>query len=385
MRHLGTWFPLYLFVGLIALLVGTRPALVRETVHSALAPGPRSAAPASQDPQSPQSQRSPGSAAVSAHDSAVVDLGRALFFDPILSVNKDRACASCHRPDHGLADGRRFALALDRTNLPRNAPGLGNVSDQTSFFWDGRAASLEDQVDGPMHSGLEMGGVSPRTVEARLDSIAAYRRMFAAAFGKRRPRFADAKTALAAFERTLRSDGSTVDRWWRGERASVPDDVRRGMDLFAGKARCSRCHFLPLTTSVIPGDFTEQEFTVIGVPSDSAGTGLDPDPGRFAITRREEDRRAFKAPSLRGIAHSAPYMHNGAFATLEQVVRFYNRGGGRGLGLNVPNQAPEVRPLRLTLAEERALVRFLEALSDDEALVTAPSHVPSGLQVGGAY
>ena len=157
------------------------------------------------------------------------------------------------------------------------------------------------------------------------------------------------------------------------------------MNLFAGKARCSRCHFLPLTTSVIPGSFTRQEFTVIGVPSDSSGSRLDPDLGRFLVTRRDEDRHAFKAPSLRGIARSAPYMHNGAFATLEQVVRFYNRGGGRGLGLDVPNQAPEVRPLHLTVAEEQALVRFLEALSDDSALVTAPAHVPSGLKVGGAY
>jgi len=374
MRHLLAWLPLYGFLALIALILGTRPALVRETLLSAFEAPERKAV-------------SPGEVggAVARPDSASVALGRALFFDPVLSVNRDRACASCHNPSRGLADGRKVAQAIDRSNLPRNAPALVNVSDQKAFFWDGRAVSLEDQIDGPIHNGREMGGLSPRKVEARLDSIAEYRAMFRAAYGGARPRYADAKRAIADFERTLRSSGSTVDRWWRGERDSVPAEVRLGMNLFAGKAQCSRCHFLPLTTSVIPGSFTQQEFTVIGVPSDSSGQRLDTDLGRFLVTRREEDRHAFKAPSLRGIAHSGPYMHNGAFGTLEEVVRFYNRGGGLGMGLSVPNQAPEVRPLHLTQAEERALVRFLEALSDDSALVTAPAHVPSGLKSGGEY
>jgi cytochrome c peroxidase len=375
-RHLIAWFPLYIFLILVGLLLGARPALVGETLRAAWS-GRQAVAP--------HAVSTTANRRGEATDSAAIALGRALFFDPLLSAKRDRACASCHMPTRGMADGRRFAQAIDRTDLPRNAPGLLNVSDQTAFFWDGRAVSLEDQIDGPVHSGREMGGLPPRALEARLDSIAEYRALFGAAYGPGRPRYADAKRAIAAFERTLRSSGSTVDRWWSGESDEVPADVRHGMDLFAGKARCSRCHFLPLTTSVVPGDFTVQEFTVIGVPRDSSGTHLDPDPGRFAVTNRDLDRHAFKAPSLRGIAHSAPYMHNGAFATLEQVVRFYNQGGGRGLGLDVPNQAPEVRPLRLTIAEERALVSFLKALSDDTALVAVPAHVPSGLKVGGEY
>jgi cytochrome c peroxidase len=362
--------PLVVIMVLIAVVAASKPALFRETLRAAFHPA---------------SAVTPAEAAPASRDSLEVALGRALFFDPVLSAKMDRACASCHQPSRAFSDGRRFAQSIDRGNLPRNAPSLTNVSDQTLFFWDGRAASLEDQIDGPVHSGEEMGGLSPRALEARLDSIVAYRSMFAAAFGGGRPRYVDAKRAIAAFEKTLRTDRSTVDRWWRGECDSVPAEVRLGMDLFAGKARCSRCHFLPLTTTVIPGDFREQEFTVIGVPSDSNGTRLDPDPGRFAVTGRADDLHAFKAPSLRGIAFSAPYMHNGAFATLDQVVRFYNRGGGRGLGLDVPNQAPEIRPLHLTLAEEQALVRFLEALSDDPVIVAEPAHVPSGLQVGGAY
>jgi cytochrome c peroxidase len=375
LRRLATWLPLLVVLALTGAVLGSRLGFVR---HAARAASERVRG------QSVSPDRRAGEV-----NSAEVALGRSLFFDPILSANKERACASCHLPALGFSDGRRVALAVDRTGLPRNAPGLVNVSDQVSFFWDGRAVSLEDQIDGPVHSVRELGGLTRRQIEARLDSIPEYRALFREVYGAAHPRWSDGKRAIAAFERTLRSNGSTVDRWWRREvqDEAVPADVRRGFDLFAGKAQCSRCHFLPLTTSVLPGDFTEQEFTVIGVPADSSGNALDPDPGRYAITRNETDRRAFKTPSLRNIAHSAPYMHNGAFETLDQVIRFYNRGGGLGLGLSVPNQAPEVRPLHLSREEEIALVRFLEALSDDPApsATAIPERVPSGLTPGGAY
>ena len=379
MRRLLGWSPLFFFLALIALLLGSRWNLVRSTVHQELM---RSRARGA-------SRIHPGDGAPAPGDPAQIALGRLLFFDPLLSTNRERACASCHVPARGFSDGNRVALAVDRSPLPRNAPGLTNVSDQVAFFWDGRAASLEEQIDGPVRNRRELGGLSAREIESRLARIPEYRTLFANTYGTRAPRYADAKRAIAEYEGTLRSTESTVDRWWRGEIASssVPEDVREGFNLFAGKARCSRCHFVPVTTSVIPGDFKEQEFTVIGVPGDPAGRSLDPDPGRYAITHDPADLRAFKAPSLRGIARSAPYMHNGVFQTLDEVVRFYNRGGGRGLGLSVPNQAPEVAPLHLTEREERALVRFLEALSDDPALaeITAPDRVPSGLTPGGKY
>jgi len=374
MRRIQAWLPLYVFLLLIAVILGVRAGLVRQALRGAA----RQPAGADLRPGAPRP----------APDSSEVALGRLLFFDPILSANRERACASCHAPSRGLSDGNRVAVAIDRSALARNAPGLTNVSDQHAFFWDGRAATLEDQVDGPVHNTRELGGLSGREIEARLDSITAYRDLFARTYGTQRPRYADTRRAIAAYERTFRSSASTVDRWWRGDlpASSVPAGVRRGFNLFAGKAQCSRCHFVPLTTSVIPGDFKVQEFTVIGVPRDSSGRSLDPDVGRYAVTKVEADRHAFKAPSLRNIAHSAPYMHNGAFATLDQVIRFYNRGGGRGLGLDVPNQAPEVHPLHLSEQEERALVSFLEALSDDStSVVTVPRGVPSGLTPGGVY
>ena len=373
MRRLLAWLPLYIFLGLIALLLASRPGLVRHAFRAAA----ERAHGVSVAPDRP----------VAPVDSAQVALGRSLFFDPVLSANKERACASCHLPARGFSDGRRVALAIDRGDLARNAPGLVNVSDQVSFFWDGRAVSLEDQIDGPMHNRKELGGLRRHEIEARLDSIPEYRALFHDVFASEHPKWPDAKRAIAAYERTIRSDGSTVDRWWRREISedAMPVEARRGFDLFAGRAQCSRCHFLPLTTSVVPGTFSSQEFTVLGVPADSSGLALDSDPGLFAITHREADRHAFKAPSLRGIAHSAPYMHNGAFQTLDQVVRFYNRGGGRGLGLDVPNQAPEVRPLHLSRDEEAAIVRFLGALSDDPATATTPARVPSGLTPGGQY
>ncbi len=370
MRSLRAWLPLLAFLVLVAIVLGTRPELLKLALQGA---------------SQHSAERPPVPGTFPPLDSAQVRLGRLLFFDPILSTNRARSCASCHSPSLGLSDSRTRAMAIDSTDLARNAPGLTNVADQRLFFWDGRALSLEQQIDGPIHNKRELGGLTNRDIEGRLDSIPEYRRLFRAAFGEGRPRYGNAKTAIAAFERTLRSSRSTVDRWWSGDSIAVPEDVRRGFNLFAGRARCSRCHFLPLTTSVVPGKFATQEFTVIGVPSDSTGLALDPDPGRYAITKKPADLHAFKAPSLRGIARSAPYMHNGAFATLRQVVRFYNRGGGIGLGLKVPNQAPEVRPLHLTLDEERAIARFLEALSDDQQTNAPPNRVPSGLPVAGRY
>jgi len=375
MRRLFAWLPLLVFLALIAAIVGLRFELVREAVHAAAEQATGRFVPAG---------------APARQDSNEVALGRLLFFDPVLSSNERRSCAGCHMPSRGMTDGNRVSVAIDRTPLPRNAPAVLNVTDHRAFFWDGRAGSLEEQIDGPVHNNRELGGLKAATIERRLASIPEYRRLFAGAFGASRPRYADTRSAIAAYERTLRSDGSTVDRWWRGEipETGVPADVRDGFQLFAGKAQCSRCHYLPLTTGVTPGEFRDQEFHVIGVPRDSSGTALDPDPGRYVVTKLDADRHAFKAPSLRNAAHTAPYMHNGAFATLDQVVRFYNRGGGQGLGFHLPNQSPEVRPLHLTEREEHALVRFLEALSDDPAVLakaSAPRRVPSGLKPGGEY
>ncbi len=369
MRGLRSWLPLLASLLLVSSVLAVRPEIVAVAVEEALRPGDRS----------PVSLAGPAPA-----DSDQVALGRLLFFDPILSANRQRACASCHSPSRGLSDSRSRAMAVDRSALNRNAPALMNVADQRLFFWDGRASSLEQQIDGPIHNKRELGGLTDREIEQRLDSIPEYRNLFRTVFREARPRYRDAKVAIASFERTIRSSGSTVDRWMDGKLSTVPEEVRRGFNLFAGRARCSRCHFLPLTTSLVPGSFETQEFTVLGVP-DSTGVSLDPDPGRYAVTRDPPDLHAFKAPSLRGIARSAPYMHNGVFADLPEVVRFYNRGGGRGLGFDVPNQAPEVRPLHLTPEDERALVRFLDALSDDPRRLEPPSRVPSGLPVGGTY
>ena len=375
MRRLFAWLPLLAFVALIGTILGLRFGLVREAVHGAVEQASGKFVPAG----TPAPQ-----------DSNEVALGRLLFFDPILSSNQRRSCAGCHMPSRALTDGNRVSVAIDRTALPRNAPAILNATDHRAFFWDGRAGSLEEQIDGPVHNKRELGGLTASAIERRLASIPEYRLLFAGAFGASKPRYADTRSAIAAYERTLRSHGSTVDRWWRGEIATtdMPADVREGFQLFAGKAQCSRCHYLPLTTSVTPGEFREQEFNVIGVPLDSTGTALDPDLGRYVVTRLDADRHAFQAPSLRNIAHTAPYMHNGAFATLDEVVRFYNRGGGRGLGFDLPNQSPEVHPLHLTEHEEHALVRFLEALSDDPAALAAvspPPRVPSGLKPGGEY
>jgi cytochrome c peroxidase len=361
LRRIAAWLPA--FLALIALLLGSRPGLVRHAFRAAverarggaLAPDARQARP----------------------DSSEVALGRLLFFDPILSANKERACASCHMPTRGFSDGRARALAVDRTDLPRNAPGLTNVSDQLAFFWDGRAVSLEDQIDGPVHAKrgwADSGGGRSK----RGSTQSPYRALFP-------PSTVLRDTPTPTRHRGIRAR-SAVHRVSSGPVLAGRDSGvgagggAAGLRSLAGKAQCSRCHFLPLTTSVVPGAFAAQEFTVIGVPADPEGHALDPDPGRYAVTRDAADRHAFKAPSLRNIARSAPYMHNGVFQTLDQVVRFYNQGGGRGLGLDVANQAPDSP----APSDDRGRARP-SASSNRSRLIRPrpPAHVPSGLQSAG--
>jgi cytochrome c peroxidase len=175
-----------------------------------------------------------------------------------------------------------------------------------------------------------------------------------------------AAAALAAFEAWyLTPASSPLDRFARGEEKALSTEERAGFDVFAGKGRCARCHVPPLFGGSYPSDFSTPIFAALGVPDSPAGKALDPDPGREGVSHRPRDRGAFKTPTVRDAAKTAPYFHNGAFPTLEAVVDFYDKGGGKGLGLEVPNQDPEVRPLKLTAAEKRALLRFLRhSLSD---------------------
>jgi parallel beta-helix repeat protein len=308
-----------------------------------------------------------------------VALGRLLFFDPVLSANDDIACATCHHPDYGFADGLPRGIGAGGTgagpvrtggaSLARNVPGLWNVGYAKYLFWDGRVESLEEQVLTPLTHADEMAA-DPDALVAELRATPEYAERFDAAFGD-----SDAVTienmqrALAAFERTLISDASPFDRYAAGQFDALTPAQRRGLALFRSAAtRCFECHSAPT--------FGSDTFRVIGVPDVS---GLPHDAGRAAVAADGRDG-AFKAPSLRNVALTAPYMHNGVFATLEDVIDFYSKGGGRQFGAQDVDNF--VLGFDLTDQEQADLVAFLYALTDESRMPDAPDAVPSGLPVG---
>jgi cytochrome c peroxidase len=276
---------------------------------------------------------------------AKVRLGRKLFFDPMLSADGTVSCASCHQPAHGFSTPARFAVGIRGRSTKRNAPTLFNRSYGKSFFWDGREASLEGQALRPIEDADEMGG----TIEAALKRIQAnrhYQQEFAAVFPDGVTAVSLAR-ALASFERVLLLGESRVDRFRAGEVKALDDRELHGFWLYESKGRCWQCHS--------GRNFSDEEFHNTGV-----GWGKAPaDLGRYRVTKRDSDLGRFKTPTLRGLVQSAPYMHDGSMATLDEVVEFYNRGGGKN-----PNQDPILSPLGLSKEETADLVAFLKALSN---------------------
>jgi cytochrome c peroxidase len=296
-------------------------------------------------------------------------LGRLLFFDPILSRDGSLSCAHCHRPERGLADGLRVARGLHGAALTRNTPTLYNAAFKPRLMWDRRAGSLEQQVLLPLLAPDELAADPPRLL-ARLAAIPEYAQRFAAAFPEDAPAraisLANLARALAAFERTLLSRDSRFDRFARGERAALTASERNGLTLFRSLAtRCFECHRLPT--------FDAPLALSVGVPSS--------DPGAGAISGLAAQRGFFGVPSLRNVALTAPYMHDGSLATLEDAVDFYRRGGGLARGVPASRLHEFVRPIALSDGEAADLVAFLRALTDASARPDAPDRVPSGLPV----
>jgi parallel beta-helix repeat protein len=326
--------------------------------------------------------------AVRAHDEPVparVALGRLLFFDPILSGANDVSCATCHHPDLGLSDGRGQAMGKGGTGIgpartgghvvKRGSPSLWNAGYNHRQFWDGRASDLEDQARFPLTSPHEMDQKADE-LPGELQAVPEYVRLFGEAFpGSPRP--ADAVTvenvarAVAAFERTLVSDRSRFDRYRAGEAQALTASERRGLTLFRSlKTRCFECHGFPT--------FANPDFKVVGVPD---VPGQEADLGRAEVAGGKPYEHAFKVPSLRNVARTPPYMHNGRFATLREVILFYQQGGGRGQGLDLPNLDDKIRPFALTIEEQDDLIAFLESLTDESRVPAIPDRVPSGLPV----
>lgn len=292
-----------------------------------------------------------------------VALGRLLFFDPVLSEKNDVACATCHQPDQGLSDGRSTSIGTSGKPVPRNAPTLWNVGYVRNLFWDGRVQSLEMQALFPLTNPDEMGVRDLDALVAELLSYPEYASLFAAAFPGEAIDFSQVENALAAFQRTFVSNNSPFDKFVAGEIDALTPSAQRGLDLFRStKARCVECHMFPT--------FSSESFRVIGVESNDVGRAAVFENGLVG---------SFKVPTLRNIALTAPYMHNGALATLAAVIDFYADGGGRVRG--VENMDLLVQKIDLSAQERTDLEAFLRALTDESNKPEVPEAVPSGLPV----
>ncbi|MCS6900104.1 MAG: cytochrome c peroxidase [Myxococcales bacterium] len=291
-------------------------------------------------------------------DDARIALGKRLFSERRLSRQERRSCADCHRPANAFTDGLRVPPSLDSSApLTRNTPTLLYAFASAAQRWDGRLVAPEDQAISVLHTRAEMG-LSTAEIE-RVVGEEPYRGAFLTLFG-RPPTAADVGTVLAAYTDSLGPATSPLDRFAAGDDDALGAQERFGFDVFVGKGRCSRCHLPPSFGGARPPAFQIPIFAVLGVPVQKGSSHLDPDRGRGAITGREADNHAFKTPTLRNIVRTAPYFHNGSFPTLASVIEFYDKGGGRGSGVAVDNQDPDVRPLKLTEEERRALLAFLE-------------------------
>lgn len=301
------------------------------------------------------------------------DLGRALFFDGRLSGTGQMACASCHDSGLGWSDGRTTSLGHGALALPRNAPSILNAAHATSFFWDGRAANLEDQALAVLENNREMGTSTP-AVLAKLRSSRGYRAMFAAAFGDDEPTMPRLLAALATFERAQVSDGSSnFDRFLAGEADALSDAQVRGLHLFRTKARCVNCHHGPRLSD---GRFHDLGLSYYGRKFE--------DLGRYQVTKDPADVGRFKTPSLRNVGRTAPYMHNGLF-DLPGLVNMYDAGMAtlrrrpeQEQDPLFPTKSPLLQPLGLTPEEKRDLLAFLDALTERRRTMRAPDLAPLG-------
>jgi len=286
-------------------------------------------------------------------------LGRLLYFDPRLSADGTVSCATCHNPKYAFTDGAAVSTGIRGQKGNRSAPTVINRAYSLAQFWDGRASTLEEQAKGPMANPIEMGSTHIGIVE-NLKKIKGYRTLFAAAFDTDDITIDRAAQAITTFERTIMSGNSPYDRYRAGQKAAMTSSQVRGHDVFLNKAKCDACH-----EGV---NFTSNMYANLGIGADKP----DPDVGRYAVTHDPKDWGAFKTPTLREIARTAPYMHDGSLKTLEEVVEHYDKGGTPNRNLD-----QRIKSLHLTDQNKKDLVAFLNALSGEGwQKITAPEKFP---------
>lgn len=277
-----------------------------------------------------------------------VELGRALFFDKRLSPDNTIACANCHIAKLAFADGMPVATGIRGQKGGRSAPVSFNRVFSSAQFWDGRADTLEAQSIGPFTNPIEHGFTNYDNMIGKMKKIPGYKKMFMDVFGEDMT-IGNVGKAIASFQRTVLSGNSPADRFDQGgEAGAIPETAQRGLTLFRDKARCTKCHS--------GFNFSDEKFHNLGIGWDDNKVDL----GRYMVSKITEELGAFKTPTLREISRSAPYMHDGRFKTLEEVVNFYNKGG-----IKNPHQDPLILPLELTDQEKTDLLAFLRTLNGE--------------------
>jgi len=294
-----------------------------------------------------------------------IALGNALFADPILSGNGKRSCQSCHNPAMAFTDGLVKNTIIDGNKpIRRNTPTLINAALQASQFYDLRAATLEDQALSVVQNKDEMHG-SMKNAAIRLWQNETYRKMFADAFPQKDRKDIDTlevMNAIGSYVRSLTALNSRFDEYMRGNKSAMNAGEISGFNIFMGKARCGTCHYMPLFNGSFPPRYTLIESEVIGVPKTVNGKVIDDDMGRYDILKTDAFKHAFKITTVRNAARTAPYMHNGVFKTLDEVMDFYNKGGGTGQGYKVDNQTLATDELHLSKKETDEVIAFIKSL-----------------------
>ncbi len=287
-------------------------------------------------------------------------LGKQLFNDVNLSSNQKMSCATCHQQNRAFTDGKKIP-----EGQKRNSPTLTYVALQKSFFYDNRAGSLEGQIVSVINNETEFhtnAEILLKAVKQNPKYIKQFSELYPDSLTEQ-----NIRTAMADYIRSLSPFSSKLDKNMNGKENSFTQNEINGFNLFMGKAACATCHFAPLFNGTVPPSFRESEIELIGVPSknDTINAKIDTDFGRYTIFKTEERKYFFKTPTLRNVSKTAPYMHNGVYETLEQVMDFYNRGGGAGIGIDLEYQTLPAEPLNLSDQEIKDVIAFLQTLDDE--------------------
>ena len=292
------------------------------------------------------------------------DLGKKLFSDNLLSKNNDRSCSTCHVAGKAFTDGMEKSLSLMGAPLSRNTPSLNYSGLQQAQFWDMRQADLEGQSSDVITNKEEMHG-DLETIIAKINAHPEYAGIFKKIYQTNKVETWQLQNALASYIRSLPTFNSNFDAFMRGNKNAITANQKQGFNLFVGKAKCTTCHFFPLFNGTVPPNYVKTEQEVLGTAENAKNQKLDSDLGRgkFHVTV-EELQHSFKTPTIRNINKTAPYMHNGGYQTLKDVMDFYNKGGGKGLGLKVDNQTLPEDQLNLTDKEIDQIIDFMKTLDD---------------------